>query len=363
MQSADPPADALAAVFAALPAGRGRQMLDTALASGIEAVADPPAALVDFFAQIDATPPWVDWNRIDRGGALFLRSGVTGLAVLNLACLPMMYASPSGNKPLVFTGQMLRRAPRRLAETARFMLESSRPGGLRRGAAGYDLTIKVRLMHAQVRRLLRQSGRWDAAWGEPINQLYMAATGITLSAVFLRGLRRLGTRVHPRDAEALLALWRYSGHLMGIAPELLCSTEDEGWHIIEFMQKFEGPPDTDSHGLMSAVMNASYLPELERYAWRVPMAYDLSRELVGHAAADGLGYPPPQGWGWLRRAAWPVLTVADLLERLRPGGAACAARRGTAQTERLIARILAGTRADLRGPAARRGAAASAEAR
>ena len=344
-RAADPPADALAAAFARLPAGRGRQLLDTALADGIGAVTDPPPELVDFFAQVEAPPLWVDWERIDRGGALLQRSGLVGIAVLNLACLPMMYSSPAGNKPLVFTGQLLRRAPRRLAETARFMLESSRPGGLRRGAEGYRMTIRVRLMHAQVRRLLRQSDRWDPAWGEPVNQLYLAATGVTLSVVFLRGLRRFGTWVGQRDAEALLALWRYSGHLMGIVPDLLCSTEAEGWRIVDFLRRFEAPPDDDSRGLMHAVMSAPYLPHLERYPWRVPIAYDLSRDLVGDAAADALGYPPPRGWGWLRRAAWPVLTAVDLAERLVPAGAAWAARRGTAQTERIIGEILAGARA------------------
>lgn len=346
MTTADPAADAVAAAFARLPAGRGRQMLDMALAEGIAAVHDAPPALADFFAQIDAPPPWVDWKANDCGGALFLRCGVVGIAALSLACLPMMYRSPVGNKPLVFTGQLLRRAPRRLAETARFMLETSRPGGLHRGAEGFKMTVRVRLMHAQVRRLLRHSGRWNAAWGEPVNQLYMAGTGITLSVVFLRTLRQLGILVSRDDAQALLALWRYSSHLMGVMPELQCSTEAEGWRIIEFMTGFEGAPDDDSRALMNAVMTAPYMPGLDRYAWRVPMAYDLSRELVGEALADALGYPPRRGWGWLRLAAWPLLAAAAMLQRAVPAVRARAARQGTALAETIIAQILAGSRAE-----------------
>ena len=68
LSATDPAADAVAAALAKLPAGRGRQMLDTALAQGIAAVPDAPPALVEFFAQIDAAPVWVDWKRIDRGG-------------------------------------------------------------------------------------------------------------------------------------------------------------------------------------------------------------------------------------------------------------------------------------------------------
>lgn len=344
LRAADPAADAVAAAFAQMPAGRGRQLLERALAEGIAAVPEAPPALRELFAELDAPPVWADWERIDRGGTLFLRSGVVGIAALNLACLPMMYRSPTGNKPLVFTGQLLRRAPRRLAETARFMLETSRPGGLRRHAEGFRMTVRVRLMHAQVRRLLRQSGRWNADWGEPVNQLYMAGTSVTLSVVFLRALRRLGLHASRSDAEALLALWRYSSHLMGVAPELQCSTEAEGWRVIEFMAEFEGAPDDDSRALMDAVMTAPYLPGMDRYAWRVPMAYDLSRELVGEDLADALGYPAGRGWGWLRRAVWPVLAGAELLQRAVPPLRELAVRRGTALAETIIAQVLAGAR-------------------
>jgi hypothetical protein len=114
--------------------------------------------------QIDTVPPWVDWELLDRGGAVFLRSGGLGIAALSLAALPLSYASGVGNKPLVFTGHLLRRAPRRLAETARFTVATSQPGGLRRFAPGFKFTVKVRLMHAQVRRLLWGSGRWNPEW-------------------------------------------------------------------------------------------------------------------------------------------------------------------------------------------------------
>jgi len=342
--AADPPADALAAAFAALPAGRGRQMLDTALARGIDAVADPPPALVDFFAQVDVPPLWVDWPRIERGGALFLRSGLAGTAVLNLACLPRMYRSPTGNKPLVHTGQLLRRAPRRLAETARFMLQTSQPGGLRRDGPGFATTLRVRLMHAQVRRLMLQSGRWNSAWGAPVNQLYMAATGVTLSVVFLDGLRRLGLHASRREADALMALWRYSSHLMGVVPELQCSTEEEGWHLLQFMDRQEGPPDDDSRALIHAVMTAPYLPELEAHRWRIPAAWDLSRAMVGNDVADSLGYPPAAGWAALRPVAWPVLAALNGLQRLWPAAHARAVRTGAARTEAIVARIMAGGR-------------------
>lgn len=54
---ADPLADELVDVLNRLPAGRGRKMLDTVLASGIEAVRRPPIALTEFFEHVN-TPPF-----------------------------------------------------------------------------------------------------------------------------------------------------------------------------------------------------------------------------------------------------------------------------------------------------------------
>jgi hypothetical protein len=347
----DPLADSLAAAFAELPAGRGRVLLDTALNSGIDAVAAPPQALIDLFARLDDVPLWVDWDRVERGGQVLLRSGLLGIAVLNLYSIPLMYSSAAGVKPLVFTGHLLRRAPRRLAETARFVVSTCRPGGLRRFADGFKITVKVRLMHAQVRRLLWQSGRWQSEWGEPINQMYMAGTNVTLSVILIDGLRRFGFRISHDEAEAILHLWRYSGYLSGVDPQLLCSTEAEGWQLFNLIRTSEGPPDADSKALLDAVMGASYLPQLDKVAWRAAAGYGLSRALIGHDLADALGFPKSSGWHWALRTGYPVVAFGDLLQRAIPGGRAWATNFGMRTWETIIDQILAGGRAEFHAPA------------
>jgi hypothetical protein len=345
----DPLADAVAAAFAQRSAGSGRKLLEEALNSGIEAVDDPPQALVDLFKQLDTVPLWVDWDRIDRGGAVFLRSGALGMAVLNLYSLPIMYSSAGGNKPLVFTGHLLRRAPRRLAETARFVLATSLPGGLRRFADGFKISVRVRLMHAQVRRLLWRSGRWKPEWGQPVNQLYMAGTNVALSAGLLEGLHRLGFRVNNEDAEALLHMWRYSGYLSGIDPELLVSTKDEGRQVGELIRETEGPPDEDSRALIVALMNAPYHPRLEGVEWFPNVGYGISRKLIGNPLADALGYPRSR-WGWTVYAVWPIVAAAALVQRTIPGGQAWATSFGTRTWHQMIEQVMAGTQAEFRPP-------------
>jgi hypothetical protein len=83
-------------------------------------------------------------------------------------------------------------------------------------------------MHAQIRRLLRASPRWDGtAWGDPINQVDMAGTVLLFSLVLVDGLRMLGFRIGRQECEDVLHLWRVAGWVLGVEPELLCATEPE----------------------------------------------------------------------------------------------------------------------------------------
>ena len=85
--------------------------------------------------------------------------------------LVLGYASPAGNKPLMLSGRLKEQALKRLNETARFVQAVCRPGGMRPLADGWQITVKVRLIHAQVRRMILKSGKWDeGAWGAPVNQ-------------------------------------------------------------------------------------------------------------------------------------------------------------------------------------------------
>src|SRR5690348_14385547 len=185
----DPAADAVVEAFASMPSGQGFRLLEAALARGIDHVAnDAPAELRALFADVDHVPLWVDWDAVNRGGAAFLRTGVIGGVLLAMQSLILGYASPGGNKPLVFSGRLREQAGRRLGETSRFVYAVSQANGMRRSGEGFAITVKVRIMHAQVRRLIHASGRWETAlWGEPINQHDMVATALLFSVAVIDG--------------------------------------------------------------------------------------------------------------------------------------------------------------------------------
>lgn len=286
------------------------------------ALRDPERAegpLGDLLASVAGLPPWADLARVERGCHLFLRAGVFGGFVLGLRSLVIGYAAPAGNKPLAFSGQLRERAPRRLAETARFVAAVCEHGGLLPGGEGRQIALKVRLMHAQVRRLLLRHPRWSTdAWALPVNQHDMVATSLLFSQVFLDGLRLLGLHVSPEEADDYVHLWRLVSWILGVEDELLPDREPAARALAECIYLTQGTPDADSRALTAALL-ASPLqlarsPSERRLAeLRVALSHSVCRHLIGNGLADALGVPPER-----RPFSVPLLAqVVSALDRLR----------------------------------------------
>ena len=292
LERSDPLADAVVAALAESPL-RAADAVDRAF----DAPHDPalPEPLRALIAAAAARPAWLDDARLDAAGRLFYRAGALGGLVLALRSLVAGYCAPAGNKPLVFSGRLREQAPRRLAETSRFVTAVCAPGGLRYGGPGMRITLKVRLMHAQVRRLLGQSGRWDLArWSLPINQHDMLATVLLFSVVFTDGLRILGLDLRDDDGDTYLHLWRWVGVLIGVEPDLLPWSEAEARRDIQLIELTQGPPDDDSRALTAAILrlpfDTAHDPLLRRLApARARLAESLCRRLLGDDTADQLG--------------------------------------------------------------------------
>ena len=312
---ADPLADAVMDEFARMPESEWRALLEVALAKGLDAVPQAPEALRALFRQLECVPFWVDRERCNLGGATFLRCRL-GFAVLAMLSLPIIYSWPAGNKPLALSGQLVHRASQRLKDTTRYVFAVCQPDGLSRVSDGFAMTVRVRLIHSQVRRLLMESRQWGSdAWGAPINQCHMAGTNLMFSVGVLDGLTRLGYRFKPVEREALIHLWRYAGYLLGVENELLVADEFEGHRLLDMMFAFEPQPDDDSRALVNALMQTSFDYVSNFKIGRMcgaNLCYGLSRALIGDEQANALGYPKTP-WKWLvpgvRPMTWMVETA------------------------------------------------------
>src|SRR5215469_2280288 len=310
----DPLADAVMQEFASLPEGEWRALLDMALAKGIESVPSAPEPLRALFQQLEYVPFWVDRDRCNLGGATFLRCRL-GFAVLAMLSLPLIYSWPAGNKALALSGQLMHRASQRLKDTTRYVFAVSQPDGLSRFSEGFAMTVRVRLIHAQVRRLLLQSGQWrNDAWGAPINQCHMAGTNLMFSVGVLDGLSRLGYHFDQVEREALVHLWRYAGYLLGVDSELLIADEFEGNRLLDLIFAFEPVPDDDSRALVDALMQTSFDYVRGFKAGRccsVNLCFGMSHALIGDEHAAALGYPKTN-WRWLVPAVRPATWLVEI---------------------------------------------------
>lgn len=293
LERTDPMADAAVAALAERPAAERDAVIEAALND----TASPLPELAALVASARNVPPWLDEARLLRAHEVFLRAGLLGGIALGLCSLVHGYAAPAGNKPLAFSGRLKERADRRLAETGKFVTAVTARDGLKPGALGWCSVLHVRLMHAQVRRLLLQSGRWSLSeWSQPINQHDMLATILLFSCVFIDGIRKLGVHVTAAEADDYQHLFRYVGELIGVEPALLPVTHAEAMRLAQLIRLTQGEPDDDSRELVRALIEgplraAKSADELKRAERQVAVARGICRGLIGDELADALALP------------------------------------------------------------------------
>lgn len=336
LMQGDPTADDLVEWMIAEGMGRSRALFERAARDGLASLPEPvPAPLRRFFAHVEATPVWVDAERVARGARWCGLSGLTGMRVLRDFGLMAGYQASAINRTLVLTGALSKGAQKRVAETTKWWLDCTRPGGMAQGAPGYVSTLQVRIIHALVRRQVQRKPEWNTARdGLPVNQGDMHATYLAFSAIFLMGQRLLGVPITAAEAADVMHLWRYIGWLMGVDERWL--HEDEQSARVALFQNLlaQAPPDENSAILGRALMDEPLTRHYRRFAF-IQGRFNRARHLsiasafLGRAGMKALGLPT-HVLPW-----YPVLTAGPRLlwhlgQSALPGGRERLARRGLA---------------------------------
>jgi hypothetical protein len=230
---ADPTAEAFVdEVYLGRSVNEGRKLLDRAIAHGVDAVPDAPASMVRLFEESERDPEWLDPERIQIGAHVFRRLGPSAFSFAGATTL-LAYTENSIVKPLALTGAYAGdTALNRFMETARFWIDTTEPGGLEPTGQGRATAIRVRIMHVFVRRRLLAHPEWNLdAWGVPISQSEMTIPLLSSSLVTGLGLKTIGHRTTLAEIDAMMHLWRYIGHIMGVQPRHFPATIAEGIQI------------------------------------------------------------------------------------------------------------------------------------
>jgi hypothetical protein len=193
--------------------------------------------LVQYFKETEVLPTWADKKQLEKSVSFFEQNIENIMTLLGVYSLPYCYAAADGARVLQLSKRIIEQTRKRLAETAQFVLEVMHPDAFLPQGKAIRSIQKVRLMHAVVRYQILNGGKWDLAWGKPINQEDMAGTNLSFSFIILQGLRKIGTSVSFEEAQAFLHHWAMIGYMLGLDEKLLVFQETQANILCKMIEK------------------------------------------------------------------------------------------------------------------------------
>lgn len=259
--------------------------------------------LHEFWTHIHTVPPWVDWEQIERGQEVFYRYGGPSIISLTFQSLVGGMAAWRVIETLGRTGGFgARVARRRLLETFQHILQVTRDlDSIQPGGDGFASSIRVRLLHAHVRRRILSLARdrpdyFDLdSWGVPVNDLDSIGTVISFSSALVwMGLPRQGLYLREQEIVDYHALWRYIAYLLGTPTEPWLRDYRQSKILFESLAVAELEPSDMSRVLANNVLTglSNQPPTNASREFLCAQAHWLN----GRELADGLGIERPQLW-------------------------------------------------------------------
>ena len=320
----DPLAEAAVADLDPLGHADSSRLIAAGMTGDAGALRDAPRSVREFFESLAEPPDWVDLPSLLPGCRMFHRNTRLVLAGMVGGVLVEGFSTNIA-KSFFLTGRLRDQGVRRLKQNNRHMLEIFMPGGMDRHADGWTHSIRVRLVHAKLRHLLANSGEWDTdELGLPLSSAHLGFAVSAFSARLLKHLKSLGASFDEEERRSFMAVWRYSGYLMGIPETILFRDEADALEVFRIGRICEPPPSEESIVMASSLINSAPLfAGLEERNERRKLAgyiAQVSRALIGNELADELMYPPSSTMGFLWKFRL-MNRIEAIRNKLNPGHA------------------------------------------
>lgn len=315
----DPIMDAIVEDLAPLSQRSIHQLIHAGMEEDHDGLRNAPQSLRDFF--IDAPQPdpgWLDRDAFQPGIRAFQRNSVLILSAFVTGVLIDGFSTLI-SKSFAQTGRIFENGVWRLKQNNRHQMEIFLPGGLDRHGEGWKLSVRIRFVHAQIRRLLGRTAEWEHdAWGVPVSAAHLGYSVACFAARTVKHSESLGARYSREERASFHHVWRYAGYLMGIPETILFTDEAHALHMYRIGSLCEPPPTEDAIVMTNALINSAPLvanitdPSARRKLVN-QVIYPISRALVGNRLADQLNFPRN------RRIAFPLLAyrIDQRVQRLR----------------------------------------------
>ena len=295
----DPPADRVVEDLAtADPPINVHAAIAAALNTPMDPPENVPESLRELVSDLCVVPDWYDPELARRASLAFVRNSNIVPAALAGAAIVEGFSTLI-SKSFRVRGRVIDNGIRRLRQNLLHLADQYLPGGMEPAADGWRLTLRIRLVHAQSRRLILRSDEWDhAMYGMPISIAHVLLASTTFSARLIQHCWRLGANFSDVEAEAYVHVWRYTAYILGVPEPLLFGSMADALRQFEVGMACEPVPDEDAIIMANSIVNsAPLLLGYESPTERRPLAkyiYQVCRELIGDELADHFLFPPHQ---------------------------------------------------------------------
>ncbi len=323
-----------AALFAHLRHGKQlhRDRLDYLLREGYI-----NQSIHDFFSQRQSLPDaaWIQPAVFKTGGKFFRSRGVLSFMVLAFASLPACYCWLPEAEQLGKTGRLDDPAeiPKRLPETAQFVLDVVAEGAFEHNGNGIAACNKIRLIHSVIRHQMNQkdlcdetgtmpfAGAWADSETQPLSQELMAYTLLTFHHVVVAGLQRMGVLMDDDYIETYLHRWNVVGLMLGMDLEIVenLQTFNDTSALYDIsMQRYLGPSE-DGTALLNTLLTYirnNIISRITLHSWN-PMCL-IPKVLTEKLAGEDISRVLKQNIRWYERLvgtlAWWGIRVIGFLK-------------------------------------------------
>ncbi len=307
--------DTMPQELAGMPRSEVSRFIQAGMDQDLDVMRTAPKVLRDFFVNDPPPdPPWLDYEAFKPGIRKFQKD--SGLIISGFAAGVLVDGFGTLiSKSFVHTGRVFEHGVRRLQQNNRHFVDIFFPGGLERQGDGWKLTVRIRLIHAQMRHLLNASEEWDReAWGVPISAAHLGYAAACFSARTIVHAESVGVRFTQEEKESICAIWRYTAYIMGIPESITFTSYKEALEMHKVGNACEPPISEESIIMANALINSAPLVAgVTDLAMRKTMVereiYPISRALIGDELADRLRFPKSRKIG--------ILWQFRMLQRIR----------------------------------------------
>ena len=275
------------------------QAVHSTIARTVDRHFDPPKntpeALRELIAAAAVVPDWFDPGIALKGTKAFLRNSDMVLGGLVGGAIVEGFSTLI-SKSFRIRSRIMLNGVRRLKQNTLQLTEQFMPGGLEPGGDAWKLNLRIRLVHAQSRMLLKQSDEWDAGThGMPLSTAHMLLGAAAFSGRLMHHVGRLGGDFTQEEREAYVHVWRYTGIVMGIPEAIMFHDQASAHRAFRIAAMCEPPPDDDAIIMANSIINSAPIllgvTETQERREMATFIYQVSRELIGNELADSFRFP------------------------------------------------------------------------